>query len=157
MADIDVAVINRNKGIVAAASVPAAVVPTSEGSVTISWGDWIAQAAAKLTPLIESGVEVGVATTLAVMPFGNIVSTILGPTIVKEYVDKGLALLEAALTGKSSTVVTTNDLENFVLNNIVTSEPALAGLLGGDLLPMIQAEIASLTGTTTPPATPAAT
>lgn len=125
-------------------TIPASTVPTVSSSVTVDWGDWVAQLLQNETPVLEALGESAVASGLAMVPFGSIVSTFIGPTIVKQYVDQALVGLETLLEKENASVPTSNTVLVYVLNMIKTYEPTFATYLGTQLTPLIETEIAKL-------------
>lgn len=127
-----------------AAAPAAAPVPTVSGAVTVDWGDWAAQALAAETPIIEAAAQAGISTALGAIPFGSVISSFIGPTVVNQYVAQGLTALEGVLAPEKLTIAPSNALETYVANAINANEPALAAFLGAQLGPMISAAIAKL-------------
>jgi hypothetical protein len=127
----------------AAAPAPASV-PTVSQPVTVDWGDWVAQALANETPIIEAAASGGVSLALAQIPFGSFVSTFIGPTIVDQYVLQGLTALEGVLKSEKLSVPASATLETTVANMLNANEPALAKFLGSELGPTISAAVGKL-------------
>ena len=123
----------------AAATVPR-VTPTASQPVRIPWGDWVAQALAHETHLIEAAAEAGVSMALSAIPFGAIISRFAGPTVVAQYVDMGLAALEGVLDPLSADVPAGTVLAT-VANLINKNATAFASFIGDQLEPMIKSEL----------------
>ena len=134
----------------AAAAVPVPVpnaprvTPTVSQDVRIDWGSWMAQALAHETVIIEAAAQGAVDLALKSIPFGSLVSSFIGPTIIKQYVDMGLAALEGVLEPLSVTAPGYNVLFTTIANLINANEKALAAFLGDQLDPMIHAALAKI-------------
>lgn len=118
--------------------------PTVAQDIRVDWGSWLAQGLAHETAIIEAAAQGGISLALKAIPFGSFVTMFIGPTLVKQYVDMGLAALEGVLTPLSASVPTSNTLFTTVANLINANEPALAAFLGDQLEPMIEAAIAKI-------------
>lgn len=140
-----------------AAAQPPRVVPTIAQPVRISWNDHAEQFLVHETTLIENAAEAGFAVVLpAVLPMGlgGMLARMIGPTVVKEVVDRGLVVLEGLLSnpGLTISVDPNNFLLTFVANTMNELAPNLVLKLEGYLDPMIAAAVAKVM----PPADPAA-
>lgn len=120
---------------------PPRVTPTASQPVRVPWGDWLAQALAHETHIVEAAAEAGVSLALGVIPFGSVVARFIGPTIVAQYVDMGLAMAEAALEPLAATVSGGSVLAT-VASLINVNEQAFASFFGDQVEPMIKAELA---------------
>ena len=116
-------------------------VPSVATSATIDWGSWAEQLLQNETPVIESVVEGGISMALSAVPFGNIIANFIGPTVVKQYVDQGIAVLGAALANKSIAISDPTTLEAYVVNMIKNEAPILSAFIGGALPGIVQKAI----------------
>ena len=123
------------------AATPPRVTPTVSQPTRINWGAWFAQGLAHETHIIEAVAEGGVAMALSAIPFGSIVARFIGPTLIAQYVDMGLAALEGVLAPMSISVAGGTVLAT-VANLINTNEAAFASFVGDQLEPMLKAELA---------------
>ena len=78
---------------------------------------------------------------LSAIPFGSIVARFIGPTLIAQYVDMGLAALEGVLAPMSTSVAGGTMLAT-VANLINANEAAFASFVGDRLEPMLKAELA---------------
>lgn len=136
---------------VTATAQPPRLVPTASQPVRIPWGDWAEQILVHETTLLESAAEAGVQLVASVTPMGGLVAGLVGPIVVKQLVDQGLALAEGMLKGQAINIVEPNWIESYVLNTINAQAPNLAIKMGDTLNPIIKAAIVKAT----PPETPA--
>lgn len=123
------------------------VVPTVIQPVRVSWADWIEQILVHETPLIEAAAEIGASIGIGYIPIiGPAAAKLVGPTIVKQVVDQGLALLEGMLAQQTPiTIDTPNWLQSFAVTTINQVAPQFAKVMGETLDPMIVAAIAKAT------------
>ena len=128
----------------ASAAAPKRVTPTATQAVRISWGDLLDQIVEHETPIIESIAGAGATLALAHVPMGALISAFIGPTVIQQYVDTGLATLEATLKGQSTTITPSNAIEAYVLAQIKAYEPALVAHLGPQLDALLKATIAKV-------------
>lgn len=137
-------------GSVAAAAVAASQVamatpvPSVAGSTTIDWGSWAEQLIKNETAVIEGTVQGGVTMALSAVPFGNIIAGFIGPTVVKQYVDQALVVLEGVLADKSTTINSSNTLETYVISMIQNEAPILSAFIGAALPGLVQKALGSV-------------
>ena len=117
-------------------------IPSVSSSVTIDWGSWAAQALHASEGILGSIAGVVETDLLAMVPFGSIISSFIGPTVVASYVQQGLQTLEGILEGR--TLTSSGAIEKYVFNAMIAFEPALVHLLGDTLIPMIEATVLKL-------------
>lgn len=127
------------------------VVPTVSQPVRIPWGDWAEQGLVHEQALLEQGAELGVQIAATASPLGGIISSFVGPTVVKQLVDQGLALAEGMLKGQAITIREPNWIEAYTVTTFNQLFPSVFAKIGADLTPMVQAAIAKVTP---PPAAP---
>lgn len=128
------------------------VVPTVTQPVRVSWADWIEQILVHETPLIEAGVGIGVELGISVIPvIGPAAAKLIAPTLVKQVVDQGLALLEGLLSQQTAlTVDKPNWLQSFAVTTINQIAPQFAKTIGAQLDPLLADAIAKVAPTPAP-------
>lgn len=132
-----------------AAAQPTRIVPTISQPVRISWNDHAEQFLVHETTLIENAAEAGFEVILpAVLPMGigGMLARMIGPTVVKEVVDRGLVVLEGLLSNPNLaiTVDPKNFLLTYVANTLNELAPNLVLKLEALLDPMIAAAVAKV-------------
>jgi hypothetical protein len=128
----------------APAPTPPRVTPTASQPVRIPWGHWLSQALANETKIIEAAAQGGANLALHAIPMGTVVSMFIGPQLIKQYVDMGLAALEGIVDPLSVEVPVGNTVLATVANLINKNEPEFAAWVGEELGPMIEAALGKL-------------
>jgi hypothetical protein len=128
----------------ATATSPARVTPTVGGQIRVDWGSAAAQFIAHEAPILEAAGAAAVAAGLKSLPFGAIVSTFIGPTLVNQYVGQALTTLEGVLNTQNFSVADSNTLAASVANLINTNEAWLISFIEGNLDPLISKAITAL-------------
>lgn len=130
-------------------------VPTVSSSVTADWGSVAAQIIANEQTIIVAAANAGVNLALAQMPFGSLVETFIGPTVIDQYISQALVGLETFLKTQSITVSPQNAVESYVMSMITSAEPWLISFLGPQVETMVSAAVAKIVALLPP--VPAAT
>jgi hypothetical protein len=123
---------------------PPRVVPTITQPVRVSWADWIEQILVHETPLIEAAVGIGVNIGVSTIPvIGPAAAKLIAPTLVKQVVDQGLALLEGLLAKQTPIAIDKPTwLQNFAVTTINQIAPQFAKTIGDQLDPVLADAIA---------------
>jgi hypothetical protein len=127
-----------------AATTAPRVVPTITQPVRVSWADWIEQILVHETPLIEAAVGIGVNIGVSTIPvIGPAAAKLIAPTLVKQVVDQGLALLEGLLAKQTPIAINKPTwLQNFAVTTINQIAPQFAKTIGDQLDPVLADAIA---------------
>ena len=123
---------------------PARVTPTAAQPVRVPWGDWLAQALAHETSIIEAVAGARVNMALSAVPVGSVIKMFIGPELVKQYVDIGLKTLEGVLEPKEWDPDSSNKVLVSIANLINNNEAAFVQVIGDQLQPLIKAELSKL-------------